>query len=91
MKTKGHEFMRNERLGYMCTCPTNLGTVVRCSAHIQLKVRLACSEQEQFTTGTIHHNKRKFQGQVGQESHNWKATVGTIRTSETQELELTAR
>ncbi len=39
MKTKGHEFMRNERLGYMCTCPTNLGTVVRCSAHIQLKVR----------------------------------------------------
>ena len=30
--------MRNDRLGYMCTCPTNLGTVVRCSAHIQLKV-----------------------------------------------------
>ena len=38
MKKKGHAFMRNDRLGYMCTCPTNLGTVVRCSAHIQLKV-----------------------------------------------------
>ena len=38
MKKKGHAFMRHDRLGYMCTCPTNLGTVVRCSAHIQLKV-----------------------------------------------------
>ncbi len=38
MKQKGHQFMRHDRLGYFCTCPTNLGTVVRCSAHIQLKV-----------------------------------------------------
>jgi len=37
MKKVGHEFMRNERLGYVCTCPTNLGTVVRCSVHVQLK------------------------------------------------------
>jgi len=37
MKGVGHEFMRHDRLGYMCTCPTNLGTVVRCSVHVQLK------------------------------------------------------
>ena len=37
MKKVGHEFMRNDRLGYICTCPTNLGTVVRCSVHVQLK------------------------------------------------------
>lgn len=37
MKAKGHEFMRSDRIGYVCTCPSNLGTVVRCSVHIQLK------------------------------------------------------
>ena len=37
MKKGGHEFVRNDRIGYVCTCPTNLGTVVRCSVHIQLK------------------------------------------------------
>jgi len=36
MKGKGHQFMHNERLGYICTCPTNLGTVVRCSVHLRL-------------------------------------------------------
>jgi creatine kinase len=37
MKGKGREFMWSERLGYLCTCPTNIGTGLRCSAHIQLK------------------------------------------------------
>jgi len=36
MKTKGREFMLSERLGYICTCPTNIGTGLRCSVHIQL-------------------------------------------------------
>lgn len=38
MKEQGHEFMWNERLGYICTCPSNLGTVLRCSVHMQLKL-----------------------------------------------------
>jgi creatine kinase len=38
MKVNGHEFMWNERLGYICTCPSNLGTVLRCSVHVQLKL-----------------------------------------------------
>nr|BDA39158.1 taurocyamine kinase [Thoracophelia sp. 1 KU-2021] len=37
MKKKGREFMWNERLGYLCACPSNIGTGLRCSAHIQLK------------------------------------------------------
>ncbi|KAK2154015.1 hypothetical protein LSH36_279g03125 [Paralvinella palmiformis] len=37
MKAKGREFMWSERLGYICTCPSNIGTGLRCSCHIQLK------------------------------------------------------
>jgi len=36
MKKHGHEFAWSERLGYICTCPSNLGTGMRCSVHIQL-------------------------------------------------------
>lgn len=36
MKEKGKEFMWSPRLGYICTCPSNLGTVLRCSVHVQL-------------------------------------------------------
>ena len=38
MKGKGYEFSHSKRLGFLCTCPTNLGTVLRCSVHIQLKL-----------------------------------------------------
>jgi len=38
MKSKGREFMWNERLGYLNACPSNIGTGLRCSAHIQLKL-----------------------------------------------------
>jgi len=36
MKQKGQEFAWSERLGFICTCPSNLGTGLRCSVHIQL-------------------------------------------------------
>jgi len=36
MKKNGTEFAWSERLGYICTCPSNLGTGLRCSVHIQL-------------------------------------------------------
>lgn len=45
MKEKNHEFMWSERLGYICTCPSNLGTVLRCSVHMQLKL---LSKDERF-------------------------------------------
>jgi creatine kinase len=33
----GREFMWSERLGYLTACPSNIGTGIRCSVHIQLK------------------------------------------------------
>ncbi|KAK2172210.1 hypothetical protein NP493_982g00002 [Ridgeia piscesae] len=36
MKQKGHEWMHSSRLGYITTCPSNIGTGIRCSVLIQL-------------------------------------------------------
>uniref|UniRef100_A0A9J8A676 creatine kinase n=1 Tax=Cyprinus carpio carpio TaxID=630221 RepID=A0A9J8A676_CYPCA len=35
-KEKGHEFMWNEHLGYVLTCPSNLGTGLRGGVHVKL-------------------------------------------------------
>ncbi|XP_053357934.1 creatine kinase B-type-like isoform X2 [Clarias gariepinus] len=35
-KKKGHEFMWNEHLGYILTCPSNLGTGLRAGVHVKL-------------------------------------------------------
>uniref|UniRef100_A0A674ALL8 creatine kinase n=1 Tax=Salmo trutta TaxID=8032 RepID=A0A674ALL8_SALTR len=35
-KDKGHEFMWNEHLGYVLTCPSNLGTGLRAGVHVKL-------------------------------------------------------
>ncbi|KAK2194004.1 hypothetical protein NP493_3g02080 [Ridgeia piscesae] len=61
MKGKKREFSWSERLGYLCTCPTNLGTVLRCSVHIQLhklsqdprfdKIVVALGMQKRGTSG----------------------------------------
>jgi len=36
MKEKGNEWAWSERLGYICTCPSNLGTGLRASVHLQM-------------------------------------------------------
>jgi creatine kinase len=36
MKKNGHEWAWSERLGYICTCPSNIGTGLRASVHVQL-------------------------------------------------------
>ena len=35
-KEKGHPFMWNEHLGYVLTCPSNLGTGLRAGVHVKL-------------------------------------------------------
>merc|ERR1711863_55173 len=35
-KEAGYEFMWNEHLGYILTCPSNLGTGVRCGVHVKI-------------------------------------------------------
>lgn len=39
LKSRGHKFVYDERLGYLNTCPTNLGTALRASVFVKL-VRL---------------------------------------------------
>lgn len=36
MKKQGKEFMWNEHLGYVLTCPSNLGTGLRAGVHVKL-------------------------------------------------------
>ncbi|XP_022081732.1 creatine kinase U-type, mitochondrial-like [Acanthaster planci] len=36
IKTKGWEYMWNEHLGYVLTCPSNLGTGMRAGVHVKL-------------------------------------------------------
>ncbi|XP_056327537.1 creatine kinase, testis isozyme-like [Danio aesculapii] len=35
-RNKGHAFMWNEHLGYVLTCPSNLGTGLRAGVHVKL-------------------------------------------------------
>ncbi|KAK1150446.1 creatine kinase, brain b [Acipenser oxyrinchus oxyrinchus] len=44
-KDKGHEFMWNEHLGYVLTCPSNLGTGLRAGVHVKLP---CVSKHEKF-------------------------------------------
>jgi len=36
MKASGHEYMWNEHLGFVLTCPSNLGTGVRAGVHVKV-------------------------------------------------------
>lgn len=36
IKAKGWEYMWNERLGYVLTCPSNLGTGLRAGVHVKI-------------------------------------------------------
>lgn len=44
MKKKKHEYMWNEHLGYVLTCPSNLGTGLRAGVHIKIP-KLAKDEE----------------------------------------------
>ncbi|KAK7903904.1 hypothetical protein WMY93_016511 [Mugilogobius chulae] len=44
-KERGHDFMWNEHLGYVLTCPSNLGTGLRAGVHVKLP---NMSKQPQF-------------------------------------------
>merc|ERR1712024_113170 len=47
LKQNGHEIMWNEHLGYVLTCPSNLGTGVRAGDHIKIPL---VSEHKHFGT-----------------------------------------
>lgn len=45
MKEAGHEYMYSEHLGYILTCPSNLGTGIRAGVHIKIPL---LSKHEKF-------------------------------------------
>lgn len=62
MKKHGHEFSWSERLGYICTCPSNLGTGLRCSVHLQLHKLSKHPKFEEIILG-LHLQKRGTGGE----------------------------
>jgi len=46
MKKAGHEYMWNEHLGFVLTCPSNLGTGVRAGVHIRIPLLSATKEYD---------------------------------------------
>ncbi len=47
VKKQGYDFMWNEHLGYVLTCPSNLGTGIRAGVHVKLP---KMAENEKFNT-----------------------------------------
>ena len=47
VKKQGYDFMWNQHLGYVLTCPSNLGTGIRAGVHVKLP---KMSEHEKFNT-----------------------------------------
>merc|ERR1712173_235256 len=47
IKNSGNEFMWNEHLGYILTCPSDLGTGVRCGVHVKIPLFSATDRFEE--------------------------------------------
>lgn len=45
IQERGWEFMWNERLGYVLTCPSNLGTGLRAGVHVKLPLLSKVAQQ----------------------------------------------
>ena len=57
VKGQGYEFMWNEHLGYVLTCPSNLGTGLRAGVHIKLP-KLSENAQFESILQTLRLQKR---------------------------------
>lgn len=58
IQEKGWEFMWNERLGYILTCPSNLGTGLRAGVHIRLPLLSKVFQENPLATTTAHTGGR---------------------------------
>lgn len=57
VKKQGNEFMWNEHLGYVLTCPSNLGTGLRAGVHVKLP-KLSTHEKFDEILATLRLQKR---------------------------------
>lgn len=79
IKSQGHEFMWNQHLGYILTCPSNLGTGLRCGVHVKLP---NLSKHEQFDN-TLQKLKLQKRGTGGVDT---ASTDGTFDISNADRL-----
>jgi len=63
MKRKGQQFMWNEHLGYILTCPSNLGTGLRAGVHIKLPL-LAKVEIKKLCTKPLNLRIKKWEAKL---------------------------
>ena len=56
MKQEGYEYMWNQHLGYILTCPSNLGTGMRAGVHVKLPL---LSKDSRFDTLLVHMRLQK--------------------------------
>ena len=68
MKSKGHEYMYNDHLGYILTCPSNLGTGLRAGVH--MKVPLLSQDEKRFNE--ILDKLRLQKRGAGKQGHSGK-------------------
>jgi protein-arginine kinase len=63
IKAKGKEFMYNEHLGFIGTCPSNLGTGLRASVMVKLPLLSANMEQFEHICSLFHLQPRGTSGE----------------------------
>ena len=56
MKQEGYEYMWNQHLGYILTCPSNLGTGMRAGVHVKLPL---LSKDSRFDALLVHMRLQK--------------------------------
>lgn len=71
MRKEGHDFMHSENLGYILTCPSNLGTGLRAGVHVKVPL-LSADKRFESILEKLRLQKR------GTGGVDTKATGGTF-------------
>ena len=65
IKRQGHEFMWNEHLGYILTCPSNLGTGLRAGVHVNLPLLSKVSTPKKYINRFSSQRYKSFCSTAG--------------------------
>ena len=89
IESKGHSFMWNEHLGYVLTCPSNLGTGLRGGVHLKIPL-LSKHDKFEALLKELHLQKRGTGG-VDTESTDGTFDISNIDRLGTSEVEQVQR
>ena len=85
MKSSGHEYMWNQHLGYILTCPSNLGTGVRAGVHLKIPLLSKQAKFEEILK-KLRLQKRGtgkklfFFNKKNQKTTRWYVSLDTLTT-----------